>query len=755
MRKVTISLIVIIAIFVSMITINAAAQTNENFEQRIEKLFSGSITPEKAMEEMQGDYSKLSSTEHGEEIADLIEEYSALRKSSLDGSEYINEIFPKQVIEDEIIRADKIFSSASANNTSILKSTSSFKVESVTLTDNGVNLSAYEWIFYLYDESGFTDISGYGVDHKIEIGISDEEVYFVSSQWSEDTFDKITSSGFIEEITEIEEAEENISTSAILGAASYTYSADLAVAYADKYALDYNTAYPDYNSYGGDCANFVAQCIAAGGFPTSNDFYIKGLGNASISWVSSTNQRNYLSSFGKVIDNPEPAQVLAGNPVYYGYDVTTTKYAHSAICTGKNTAGTPVVNAHNNDRYRVNWQLGSGWDKRSTVQLKTSSGVSLNKELTINPSSLLIKAGSSSTLSAVSSVSMTNAVWSSSNTAVAKVSNGTVTAVSAGTAVISVTAGAYQGTCAVEVMPNNTNTSSVNIKRIAGNSRFGTAAAVSEEGWTSADTVILASATVFADSLSAVPLSRALNAPILITGGISLESDIESQIKKLGTKKVVIIGGEKAISSSMQTLLEKSYTVERISGQNRYKTSVAVAKKLDEINGTKSKTAVLVTADNYADALSISPIAAMKGYPILYTSNDGNDADVISYLKNVSDVVVVGGTTAISNTNLKEFGTKNIKRLSGANRYLTGLSILKEYKSSFSRGYFFAKGTDFPDALAGGALAAKYNYPLLLIDGNSVNSEIKTYVNDNKVVNVFILGGTSAVSSEAAISIFS
>ena len=45
------------------------------------------------------------------------------------------------------------------------------------------------------------------------------------------------------------------------------YDRDAAVAYAQKYALNYNPEYNDYTNGGGDCMNFVSQCIHAGGMP--------------------------------------------------------------------------------------------------------------------------------------------------------------------------------------------------------------------------------------------------------------------------------------------------------------------------------------------------------------------------------------------------------------------------------------------------------------------------------------------------------
>ena len=44
-----------------------------------------------------------------------------------------------------------------------------------------------------------------------------------------------------------------------------TYSKDNAIHYANVYCKNYNSNYPNWRSYGGDCANFVSQCLYAGG----------------------------------------------------------------------------------------------------------------------------------------------------------------------------------------------------------------------------------------------------------------------------------------------------------------------------------------------------------------------------------------------------------------------------------------------------------------------------------------------------------
>ena len=84
------------------------------------------------------------------------------------------------------------------------------------------------------------------------------------------------------------------------------YNANDAVYYAIKHynAKNYNSEYPDWSDYGGDCANFVSQCIHAGGkemqgsvatnfsdwFSYGNSINIK---NVSSTWRGADAFRNY------------------------------------------------------------------------------------------------------------------------------------------------------------------------------------------------------------------------------------------------------------------------------------------------------------------------------------------------------------------------------------------------------------------------------------------------------------------------------
>ena len=153
------------------------------------------------------------------------------------------------------------------------------------------------------------------------------------------------------------------------------YVVEDAIDYADTYALDYNPDYANFNSMGGDCANFVAQCLFAGGLTMDESFYYNSFNDRSASWISSTKQLSYLTGKAVVLYNPDTSQIYPGNPIYY-FD-EDGDVVHTAICVGYDENDMPIVNAHNNDRYHVNWQLGGEayWTAYATVLLNNPDDI--------------------------------------------------------------------------------------------------------------------------------------------------------------------------------------------------------------------------------------------------------------------------------------------------------------------------------------------------------------------------------------------
>ena len=74
-----------------------------------------------------------------------------------------------------------------------------------------------------------------------------------------------------------------------------------AVQYARRWALSRNRAYNDFTKGGGDCMNFVSQCLYAGGLPFKNNgFEWHGLrGGSSFSWRGVDSFLKLLKNYGE------------------------------------------------------------------------------------------------------------------------------------------------------------------------------------------------------------------------------------------------------------------------------------------------------------------------------------------------------------------------------------------------------------------------------------------------------------------------
>ncbi|ARC84986.1 cell wall-binding repeat-containing protein [Clostridium argentinense] len=283
------------------------------------------------------------------------------------------------------------------------------------------------------------------------------------------------------------------------------------------------------------------------------------------------------------------------------------------------------------------------------------------------------------------------------------------------------------------------------IKRLAGEGRYETAKAMSSHGWTSSEYAVLVTGADYPDALSATPLAKKYEAPILLTEKNKLNDNTLGEIKRLGVKKVFIVGGTGVVGTEVENEIKNlNIEIERIFGQGRYETSVAVAKKVGVENGI-----FVAYGLNYADALSIGPIAAKLQMPILLNPTHSLDPSLENLLESnfIAKTYVVGGTSLISDNVLNKF--PNAERLYGSNRYETNKILLDKFKDQLDfSNLFIATGTNFPDALSGGALASKNGNPMVLISNNPDNAtlSIKKY---NTQANLIVLGGEGVVSTAA------
>lgn len=68
--------------------------------------------------------------------------------------------------------------------------------------------------------------------------------------------------------------------------------------YASRYYKNYNTDYIDLSGYGGDCANFVSQCLHAGGLEYKKDKRNPGKKSLASNWWYNSANSAYTESWG-------------------------------------------------------------------------------------------------------------------------------------------------------------------------------------------------------------------------------------------------------------------------------------------------------------------------------------------------------------------------------------------------------------------------------------------------------------------------
>ncbi len=286
------------------------------------------------------------------------------------------------------------------------------------------------------------------------------------------------------------------------------------------------------------------------------------------------------------------------------------------------------------------------------------------------------------------------------------------------------------------------------IKRLAGIDRYETSVAISQDGWKqSSDVVVLGRGDLSVDALTGSVLAKKYNAPLLLTKNKELPTVVESELDRLQPKKVYILGGPAAISEVViKQLSTKGYIsdIERISGENRYETSIAVANEI----GNSNQVIVTTGDEKSPDALSIAPYAASKQIPIVLTDGEKLSEATSSYINAARPVkaTIIGGVNAVSKSVAEALGpVPTVDRVAGENRYETSVKIAQTFDFE-NNSVFFANGEVFIDALPGSPFAAAMGAPVILTKHNTFTNEVEQYLKQAISREYYFLGGEAAIS---------
>lgn len=177
--------------------------------------------------------------------------------------------------------------------------------------------------------------------------------------------------------------------------------------------------------------------------------------------------------------------------------------------------------------------------------------------------------------------------------------------------------------------------------------------------------VVIASGENFADSISSTSLAKKKNAPVLLVKKNEVPKSIKEYLNSFRKKgllgDITIVGGENSVSKIVENELSKLAKVTRIAGDDRYQTSVKVAKHV----GVNSERTIVASGEKFVDVLAASPVAQKYNAPIVlvkkmdvprnedYKTNEQKSNSVESFFKQnkskIMHTMVFGGKNTIDN----------------------------------------------------------------------------------------------------------
>lgn len=293
------------------------------------------------------------------------------------------------------------------------------------------------------------------------------------------------------------------------------------------------------------------------------------------------------------------------------------------------------------------------------------------------------------------------------------------------------------------------------VARVSGADRYATAAALSLAAYPSGATeAIVATGADFPDALAGSAAAGKQSMPVLLTTRNDLPMATRNELDRLNPARIWILGGTSVISESVRSQIAAYATTgeaTRLSGEDRYATAARIAQQW---YGPGVQAAFIAVGTNFADALAGAPAAALRDSPLLLVRSSSIPAATASALQVLKPqrIYVLGGTAVISQvvaSQLDAYTAGPVTRLAGADRYATANAIVRTFWVKVPTAYV-ASGTNFPDALAGGAVAGKNGEPMVLSARDHVPWASGESVIRLSPRRVTILGGTVALTSNVA-----
>ncbi|MBW3620554.1 MAG: S8 family serine peptidase [Actinobacteria bacterium] len=218
--------------------------------------------------------------------------------------------------------------------------------------------------------------------------------------------------------------------------------------------------------------------------------------------------------------------------------------------------------------------------------------------------------------------------------------------------------------------------------RLHGPTRIETAAAVARQVGPHPDgQVLVASAANWPDAIAGGAYAAGHGVPLLLTWPDDAAPDrspgVLSTARSLGTRDIVVLGGDAAVSGRVFAQLRDVAPTRRIAGDTRFATATEVARKLWRRTGAGvGDRYVIVNGDRpggWAQGLAASPLVATQRAPLLLVNDGLSTSQPATYLRSTLGYrldrpafgVVVGPFTHTSEPWTRAYTAQRLRELLG------------------------------------------------------------------------------------------
>ncbi|MGP1556443.1 cell wall-binding repeat-containing protein [Peptostreptococcus stomatis] len=314
--------------------------------------------------------------------------------------------------------------------------------------------------------------------------------------------------------------------------------------------------------------------------------------------------------------------------------------------------------------------------------------------------------------------------------------------------------------CSLALLLPSVASADMEIARIAGQDRYVTSSLVATNFFNS-QYLIIASGEKYPDAIMGGCLSTQIKSPILLVQKNNIPDSIKMELRRFTPKKIFVLGGQSSISDSNIRKIKSicNAPILRVAGKDRYQTAHKIDRlRIDLQNLTEEQWDGItrhyigaVSGENFYDALYAAPYIGLRKFETGWIMSLIFCHSVEDFMKESEDSVESLGFLIGDIKVLNSEGFYYPTIIKGRNRYETSAMIASNYYNKYILNLpcdtvVIVSGENYPDGLSAAGFTALYNAPILLTPKKHLDPAVRSFLKNNPVRKVIIVGGENSVS---------